>query len=248
MKRTLVAAPNSSYQSYWRRDLPDSLLRAAYAMSWDRLTSIFRQHTGTDYAPDPRLRAWEQLRRCPWALRSVDHNHPLGFPADHWIWQPVLAAKICQYRSSGATEWFHDAGHLGQVSRNAPKRRPTPEIKHTSDIAPDQLPLFEQCERFRRVIGHEYPRFARYEINSNGFKCYFLNNQDDENPTSFARATAAVFFSRERMTFRAMASSFGQLPIKFSSQSSLSRAIPADRLPGINRYETIGLPGRTKAQ
>jgi hypothetical protein len=78
LKHDLTVSGNSSYRDNWTRDVPDCLLRPAYAASWDGLAAIFRQIT--DLVPDPRLRSWEQLRRCPWALRLVRGGHLLGMP------------------------------------------------------------------------------------------------------------------------------------------------------------------------
>jgi hypothetical protein len=40
LKRDLCIAGNSSYRENWIRDLPDCLLRPAYAMNWDRLVTL----------------------------------------------------------------------------------------------------------------------------------------------------------------------------------------------------------------
>src|SRR5215472_3876785 len=66
LKHDLAINGNSSYRDNWTRDLPDCLLRPAYAVTWDGLAATFREIT--DLQPDPRLKLWEQLRRCPWAL------------------------------------------------------------------------------------------------------------------------------------------------------------------------------------
>jgi hypothetical protein len=63
LKRDLAVTGNSSYRDNWTRDLPDNLLRPAYAVSWDRLAARFCEIASVQ--PDPRLRSWEQLRRCP---------------------------------------------------------------------------------------------------------------------------------------------------------------------------------------
>ena len=94
LKRDLAFAGNSSFQDRWTRDLPDCLLRPAYAANWDRLASVFCEIAGIKSAADPTLKEWEHLRRCPWALRLVHGAHPLGLPIGHRIWQAVLASKI----------------------------------------------------------------------------------------------------------------------------------------------------------
>ena len=60
-KRDLIVAGNSSYRDNWTRDLPDCLLRPAYAANWDRLAAVFCDIAEIDMAefpPDPRLRSW----------------------------------------------------------------------------------------------------------------------------------------------------------------------------------------------
>src|SRR5207302_10252908 len=73
LKHNLAVGGNSSYRDNWTRDVPDCLLRPAYAASWDGMAATF--HEITDLVPDRRLRSWEQLRRCPWALRLVKGGH-----------------------------------------------------------------------------------------------------------------------------------------------------------------------------
>ena len=80
--------------------MPDSLLRPAYAICWDRLTGIFREIAEIEDRPDASLREWEHLRRGPWALRRIRDAHPLGLPAGHRIWQVVLAAILEQPASA----------------------------------------------------------------------------------------------------------------------------------------------------
>jgi hypothetical protein len=97
LKHDLSVRGNSSYRDNWTQDLPDCLLRPAYAATWDRLAAVFCDIAGIgqgQYLPDPGLKSWEQLRRCPWALRLVGGAHPLGFPVGCLIRQPVLASRI----------------------------------------------------------------------------------------------------------------------------------------------------------
>jgi hypothetical protein len=97
LKRNLIVAANSSYRENWSRDLPDCLLRPAYAANWERLAGLFCDIAEIDriqFPPDPSLQWWEQLRRCPWALRQVRGTHPLGLPSGYRITQPVLASDI----------------------------------------------------------------------------------------------------------------------------------------------------------
>src|SRR5215472_11499493 len=75
LKHDLTINGNSSYRDNWTRDVPDCLLRPAYAACWDRLAVTFRGIAHLE--PDDRLRSWEQLRRCPWAYRLVKGAHPL---------------------------------------------------------------------------------------------------------------------------------------------------------------------------
>jgi hypothetical protein len=113
LKRGLAVSSNSSYRDNWTRDLPDCLLRPAYAVSWDRLATMFREIA--EIEPDSRLRSWEQLRRCPWAVRLVDGGgHPLGMPPGYLIRQPVLASDVFQNAKRGTTEWFHEPDKLGE--------------------------------------------------------------------------------------------------------------------------------------
>ena len=88
LKHDLAVSGNSSYRDNWTRDVPDCLLRPTYAATWDGLAAMFREIT--DLIPDRRARSWEQLRRCPWALRLVRGGHLLGLPPGYLIPQPVL--------------------------------------------------------------------------------------------------------------------------------------------------------------
>jgi hypothetical protein len=66
---------------FWTRDLPDLLLRPAYAANWARLApsaTMFCDIAELDpneFQPDRALAQWEQLRRCPWALRAIHGAH-----------------------------------------------------------------------------------------------------------------------------------------------------------------------------
>jgi energy-coupling factor transporter ATP-binding protein EcfA2 len=185
VKHDLAVGGNSSYRDNWTRDLPDNLLRPAYAVSWDRLAATFRDMTGLK--PDPRLRSWEQLRRCPWALRLVKGGHPLGLPHGHLIPQPVLASAIFRNSKREATEWFHDPDKLGELCRHEHARRCKTFIKPEFDLTSRQMELFGQHAPaiFRQIIDNEYPKFAGFEVNEAGFRCRFYNGPSDNNPSSF---------------------------------------------------------------
>ena len=186
LKHDLAVSNNSSYRDNWTRDLPDCLLRPAYAVSWDRLAAMFREIA--EIAPDPRLRSWEQLRRCPWAFRLVDDGgHPLGMPPGHLIRQPVLASDIFQNAKRGATEWFHDADKLGELSRHEQVRRRKTYIERDFIVTSRETELFARHAPaiFCKIIGNEYPKFAGFDATETGFKCYFYNGPGDSNPSSF---------------------------------------------------------------
>ena len=38
---------------------------------------------------------------------------------------------------------------------------------------------------FEQIIGSQYPKFAGFEVNETGFRCYFYNGPGDKNPSSF---------------------------------------------------------------
>ena len=178
LKRDLIVAGNSSYRDNWSRDLPDCLLRPAYAANWDRLAAIFCDVAQTEFRPDPRLKSWEQLRRCPWAFRLVSGAHPLGLPTGCLLRQPVLASDIFKNVKRGATEWFHDPDKLGELCRDERvRRRRTTFIEQDFAVSSREQELFDQHAPaiFRQIIGAEYPKFASFEVNETGFKCYFFN-------------------------------------------------------------------------
>jgi hypothetical protein len=185
LKYDSAISGNSSYRDNWTRDLPDNLLRPAYAVSWDRLGSTFREIT--ELQPDPSLRSWEQLRRCPWALRLVKGGHPLGLPHGYLIPQPVLASGIFRNAKRGSTEWFHDPDKLGELCRHEHVRRPKSFIKPDFAVTSREQELFGQHapEIFRQIIGAEFPKFAACDATETGFKCYFYNSTRDNNPSSF---------------------------------------------------------------
>jgi hypothetical protein len=185
LKHDLAISGNSSYRDNWTRDLPDSLLRPAYAACWDRLGAIFCQAAPLE--PDRRLRSWEQLRRCPWALRLVKGGHPLGLPNGYLIRQPVLASDIFRNTKRKATEWFHDPDKLGESCRQEHVRRRKTFVEPDFEITSREEKLFDQYAPaiFHQIIGSEYPKFAGFEVNECGFKCYFYNGPADKNPSSF---------------------------------------------------------------
>lgn len=191
LKRDLAVQANSSYRDNWSQDLPDCLLRPAYKMNWDRLAALFcdiAEITRTQFEPDPRLESWEQLRRCPWAFRLVSGAHPLGLPSGHLVRQPVLASGIFQNTRRDATEWFHDPAKLGDLCKDEDvRRRPKIFIEPEFTVNTQELELFDQyaAGMFRQIVGAEYPKFAHFEANGTGFKCYFYNDHGDINPSSF---------------------------------------------------------------
>jgi len=159
LKHDLAVSGNSSYRDNWTRDLPDSLLRPAYAVCWGRLAAIFRDITGLE--PDTALKFWEQLRRCPWAHRPVKGAHPLGLPRGYLIPQPVMASGIFQNANRKATEWFHDPDKLGEFCRHENIRRRKTFIKPEFDVTSREIELFDQHAPaiFNQIIGSEYPKF-----------------------------------------------------------------------------------------
>jgi len=188
LKRDLIAAGNSSYQDNWTCDLPDTLLRSAYALCWTKLAENFGSIAEIDEAPDPRLKSWEQLRRCPWALRQVKNAHPLGIPSDHRIPQVVLASRVFKNTKRGAVEWLHDPrGLLQQCTDARVHRRRKPFIETDFSLKSSELELFEQYapDVFQRIIGAKYPKWAGFEVNDMGLRCYFENGPGDRNPSSF---------------------------------------------------------------
>jgi hypothetical protein len=201
LKRDLVVTGNSSYRDNWTRDLPDSLLRPAYAVSWDRLAAMFREIA--EIEPDPRLRSWEQLRRCPWAFRLVSGAHPLGLPHGFLIRQPVLASAIFQNAKRRATEWFHDPDKLGESCRHEHVRRRKVLCKQDFSVTSREIELFDQYapEMFRQIIGSDYPKFAGSEIDETGFRCHFYNGPDDRNPSSFCEGNRSRILLQGRHDF-----------------------------------------------
>ena len=209
LKHDLIVASNSSYRENWTRDLPDCLLRPAYAANWDRLASVFCEIAKIDrvkFPPDPRLRSWEQLRRCPWAFRLVNGGHPLGLPPGYLIRQPVLASDIFKKVKRNAAEWLHDPDKLGELCRGEQvRRRPKPVIEQDFSASSRELELFEQQApaMFRQIIGAEYPKFAGFEVNKTGFKCFFYNGSGDSNPSSFCEGNRSRILLQGRHDFDA---------------------------------------------
>jgi hypothetical protein len=196
LKHDLITAANSSYRDNWTRDLPDALLRPSYELCWNRLAAIFRSIAEIDDEPDPSLRRWEQLRRCPWALRQINGAHPLGLPSDHRVQQVVLAQTIFRNTKRGASDWFHHPGILlEQCASEQLRRRPKRLIEQDFALTTREQELFERHapEMFSRIIGADYPKFAGFEVNEAGFKCFFSNGPADHNPSSFCKGTVIGF-------------------------------------------------------
>ena len=164
LKRDLAVIGNSSYRDNWVQDLSSNLLRPAYAVCWDGLAALFGDIT--EIKADRVLRSWEQLRRCPWALRLISGGHPLGMPTGHLIPQPVLASAIFKNSKRSATEWFHDPDKLGQVWREERVRRRKPFIEQDFSVKSREIELFEQHAPaiFHQIIRGEYPKFAHSEV------------------------------------------------------------------------------------
>ncbi len=201
LKLDLVVSGNSSYRDNWTRDLPDRLLRPAYALSWDRLAETFREVTGLE--PDPRLRSWEQLRRCPWAFRLIRGAHPLGLPHGYLARQPVLASGIFNNTKHEATAWFHDPGKLEELSRHECVRRRRSVFRTEFAFTSREEELFEQHAPaiFCQIMGSEYPKFAGFEVNKTGFRCRFYNHPSDNNPSSFCEGNRSRILLQGRHDF-----------------------------------------------
>jgi hypothetical protein len=218
LKRDLAIGGNSSYRDNWTRDVPDCLLRPAYAASWDRLAARFCEIAEIDsaeFSPDPRLKSWEQLRRCPWALRRVDGAHPLGLPADYLIRQPVLASGIFKNVKGDAIGWFHDPNVLGELcGPEQVRRRPKTFIEQDFTFKSGEVELFDEHapEMFRQIIGADYPKFAHYEVNGTGFKCHFYNGPDDHNPSSFCEGNRSRILLQGRHDFVSDGVTFASTP------------------------------------
>jgi len=188
LKHELIVTGNSSYRDYWTQDLPDLLLRPSYEICWYRLATIFRGIAEISDQADVNLSRWEQLRRCPWALRQTEAGHPLGLPADRRVAQVVLAQNVFRNVKRGATEWFHEpCSLLEQCCTEKARRRSKRLIEQ--DIAPTsrEVELFEQHapQMFSEIIGADYPKFAWSKLTQTGFKSFFYNNAADRRPSSF---------------------------------------------------------------
>src|SRR5207248_812603 len=74
-----------------------------------------------------------------------------------------------------------------RCSKEQVRRRPKRLLEQDIAFTSCEWDLFEQHapEMFRKLIGVEYPRFSRFEVNPTGFRCFFLNGPDDRNPSSF---------------------------------------------------------------
>jgi hypothetical protein len=233
LKHDLAVSGNSSYRDNWTRDLPDCLLRPAYAAIWDGLAATFREIT--DLEPDRRLRSWEQLRRCPWALRLVRGAHPLGLPPGYLIPQPVLASDIFQNTKRQASRWLHDPDKLGELCRHEHLRRPKKAF-----VEPDYIVTSRETELFgqhapaifRQIIGTEYPQFAGFEVNETGVKCYFYNGPSDNNPSSFCEGNRSRILLQGRHDFSSEGISLGTKPNQvfdwILSQRGIEDSAPSD--------------------
>lgn len=215
LKRELAFSGNGPLRDKWVSDLPDVLLRPAYAVCWDRLRQVFREIAEVDDQPDPSLRQWEHLRRGPWALRQIKDAHPLGLPLNHRVWQVVLSTNVFRNTKRGATEWFHEPASLLEQCRteNVRRRRPVvaaPDIK----VRSGELELFEReaPDCFRRIIGADYPAYAGFEINEWGVKCYFRNGPTDLSPSSFCEGNRDRIVLQGRHNFGSAGITIGATP------------------------------------
>jgi hypothetical protein len=215
LKHDLIAAGNSSYRENWTRDLPDALLRPAYEICWNRLAAIFCSIAEIDDQPDANLRRWEQLRRCPWALRQIHGAHPLGLPSEHRIPQVVLAQNVFKHIKRGATEWFHNPRMLlEQCGSEQVRRRPKRLIERDIALTSRELELFDQHapEMFRQMVGAEYPKFVGFEVNETGFKCFFYNSAGDHTPSSFCEGNRDRIVLQGRHGFDSEGVTIGAAP------------------------------------
>jgi hypothetical protein len=244
LKRDLAVTGNSSYRDNWTRDLPDNLLRPAYAVSWDRLAARFCEIA--DLQPDPRLRSWEQLRRCPWAFRLVKRAHPLGLPSGYLIPQPVLASNIFRNIKRAATDWFHHPDKLGELCRKEQVRRRKPVIELEFNVTSGEQELFARHAPaiFEQIIGAtpqarhtaspgaQYPKFAGFQVNETGFRCHFYNGPGDKNPSSFCEGNRSRILLQGRHNFDSDGIPLGTTPNQIFdwivSQNRVEGDLPPD--------------------
>jgi hypothetical protein len=218
LKHDLIVAGNSSYRDNWTRDLPDCLLRPAYAANWDRLAAIFCEIAQTEFQPDPGLRWWEQLRRCPWALRLVSGAHPLGLPPGYLIRQPVLASDIFKNAKRSATAWFHDPDKLGEFCRVEHVRRRKVFIEQDFAVTSLEMELFDRHARrcsvrslARSILNSPTPRSTRPASSATSSMVPAINTRHH-----FARATGAGFCCKVATTSRLTESRSARHQIKCS--------------------------------
>ena len=213
LKRDLAVSGNSSYRDNWTRDLPDNLLRPAYAVSWDRLASTFREIA--DLQPDPRLRSWEQLRRCPWAFRLVKARSPsrsairlpdpptrVGFKhfpeyqtrGDRLVPRPRQARRVVPERTGTPPQAFIE------LEFNVTSREQELFGRHAPAIFEQIIGATPQA-RHTASPGAQYPKFAGFQVNETGFRCYFYNGPGDKNPSSFCEGNRSRILLQGRHDF-----------------------------------------------
>jgi hypothetical protein len=127
----------------------------------------------------------------------------------------VLASDIFRNIKRAATDWFHDPEKLGELCRHEPVRRRKTFIEREFDISSRESSLFGQHapEIFRQIIGGtlqarhtaspgaDYPKFADFEENENGIKCFFYNGPGDNNPSSFCEGNRSRILLQGRHDF-----------------------------------------------
>ena len=128
--------------------------------------------------------------------RVVDEWPDRLADAYNLIRQPVLASGIFKNAKREATEWLHDPDKLGEICRDEWVRRRKSFIEQDFTVTSREVELFEQhapaifCQIIGAALqahhpawpGDEYPKFASFEVNETGFKCYFFNGLADANP------------------------------------------------------------------
>lgn len=196
LRRNLAYVGNSKYKERWTCDVPDEFLRAAHAEYFNRLRHDFDEAIGERLEFDPNLGRWEQPRRCPYGLRKVEPEHPLGLPEmidgePLWIPQLVVQSRLSLKSPYRATRALHQSEEMIEIGLRAQQAAsgPRPHRSLSSSIELDRSDP-DGTDPFGAILAGILPEgmtYAGADHSGPDVRFLFHNGPADTHPSSVMR-------------------------------------------------------------
>lgn len=194
LRRDLAFVGNSKYKQRWTCDVPDEYLRGAYKEYFHRLRPEFDQAMAGGLEIDTNLERWEQPRRCPYGLRDVDKDHPLGLPTTIdgeplRIPQLVVQSRLSLKAPYGATAALHQAEEMIEIGQ---RYRTTASSRTYSSISRPKLDLVsaDGSDPVATIFEQMLPEGMKYagtDRSGPDVRFFFRNGPSDATPSSVMR-------------------------------------------------------------